>query len=332
MGKVKMIKALCEAFDEELARDGRVCLFGEDVGKFGGVFGTSTKLQAKYGQLRLFDTPLSESAIIGTAVGAAMSGLRPIVEIMYLDFITLAMDPLINQAAKIRYMSGGQMNLPMVVFTQCGAGTSEGAQHSQCLEAWFVHTPGLKVVMPATVCDAKGLMKSSIRDDNPVVFIWHKMLYDLQEEIPDEEYLVPLGQAKIAREGKDITVVATSYMVHKALAAAEELAGTIDVQVIDPRTLVPLDIQTILDCLAKTKRILVVQEASVPCSTGAEIVRQVVENSFDELAAAPRVLGSVGTPIPFTHVLETACIPQKEDIITEIKEMRSDNRVRLSDK
>ena len=214
MPQLKMIRAICEALDEELRRDQRVCLFGQDVGDFGGVFGTSARLQKKHGSLRVFDTPLSEAAILGTAVGAAMSGLRPVAEIMYMDFLTVGIDPLVNQAAKLRYMSGGQLTLPMVVFTQCGAGTSEAAQHSQCLEAWFAHVPGLKVVMPATVYDAKGLLKAAIRDDNPVIYIWHKLLYDLKGEVPEEEYIVPLGEAAIRREGADLTVVATSLMVH----------------------------------------------------------------------------------------------------------------------
>ena len=321
MPKRKMIKALCDAFDEELQRDESVCLFGEDVGLFGGVFGTSSRLQKKYGEKRVFDTPLSESAIIGTAVGAAASGLRPIAEIMYLDFITVAMDPLINQAAKLRYMSGGQLTLPLVVFTQCGAGTSEAAQHSQCLESWFVNVPGLKVVMPSTVYDAKGLLKASIRDDNPVIFIWHKMLYDRQEDLPDDEYVIELGQAEVKRQGADITVVATSLMVHKALAAAETLTGKIDVEVVDPRTLVPLDVDAILTSVRKTGRLLVVHEAPAPCGIGAEIVRQVTENAFDSLTAAPKVVSGASAPMPFTRVLEQACVPQEEGIVAAIEAM-----------
>ena len=307
--------AMCQAFDEELGRDDRVCLFGEDVGAFGGVFGTSGSLQQKYGKRRVFDTPLSEAAIIGTAVGAAMSGLRPVVEIMYVDFITVGMDPLVNQAAKLRYMSGGQLKLPMVLFTQCGSGTSEAAQHSQSLEAWFAHVPGLKVVMPATVRDAKGLLKASIRDDNPVVFIWHKLLYDLEEEVPDGEWLVPLGQAEVRRDGTDLTVVATSLMVHRAMAAAEKLAEEISIELIDPRSIVPLDMDTILASVAKTGRLLVVHEAPVRGGIGGEIVRQVAETAFDRLRCPPVVLGGANLPMPFVQVLENACIPQEEDIV-----------------
>jgi len=327
MAKIKLIRALCEAFDEEMARDERVCLFGEDVGKYGGVFGTSTKLQKKYGRSRVFDTPLSEAAIIGTAVGAAMTGLRPIAEIMYLDFITVGMDPLINQAAKLRCMSGRQLTLPVVIFTQCGAGTSEAAQHSQCLEAWFAHTPGLKVVMPATVYDAKGLMKASIRDNNPVVYIWHKMLYNLQEELPEGECLVPLGQAEIKRHGSDITVVATSLMVHKALAAAKTLEGTVDVEVIDPRTIAPIDMDTITESVRRTHKLLVVHEATAICGIGSEIVRQVTEKVFDDLSTPPKVLGSMHLPVPFAPVLETACVPQEADIVGAIKNMVSQEMV-----
>jgi pyruvate dehydrogenase E1 component beta subunit len=291
------------------------------VGEFGGVFGTSALLQKKHGPRRVFDTPLSEAAIVGTAVGAAMSGLRPIAEIMYLDFITVGIDPLVNQAAKLRFMSGGQLTMPLVIFTQCGAGTSEAAQHSQCLEAWFAHVPGLKVVMPATVYDAKGLMKTAIRDNNPVVYIWHKMLYDLTEEVPHEEWVVPLGKAAVRREGADLTIVATSLMIHRAMAAAQAVAGEIDIEVIDPRTLVPLDIETILASVRKTGRLLVVHEAPAQCGMGAEIVRRVAENAFDRLICAPTVLGGANLPMPFTRVLETACMPQEEDIVAASSKM-----------
>ncbi len=321
MPQLKMIRAICEALDEELRRDQRVCLFGQDVGDFGGVFGTSARLQKKHGSLRVFDTPLSEAAILGTAVGAAMSGLRPVAEIMYMDFLTVGIDPLVNQAAKLRYMSGGQLTLPMVVFTQCGAGTSEAAQHSQCLEAWFAHVPGLKVVMPATVYDAKGLLKAAIRDDNPVIYIWHKLLYDLKGEVPEEEYIVPLGEAAIRREGADLTVVATSLMVHRALAAAKALSDEISIELIDPRTVAPLDIETILASVKKTGRLLVVHEANTRFGIGAEIVRQVAEKAFDRLRCAPVVLGGAAAPTPFARVLENACVPQEQDIIAAARKM-----------
>jgi pyruvate/2-oxoglutarate/acetoin dehydrogenase E1 component len=321
MAMLKMIRAMCEAFDEELARDDRVCLFGQDVGEFGGVFGTSSLLQKKHGARRVFDTPLSEAAIIGTAVGAAMTGLRPVAEIMYVDFITVGIDPLVNQAAKLRYMSGGQVPMPLVIFTQCGAGTSEAAQHSQCLEAWFAHVPGLKVVMPATCADAKGLLKASIRDDNPVVYIWHKLLYDLKEEVPDGELVVPLGKATIRREGTDLTLVATSLMVHRALAAAEALADEFSIELIDLRTIVPWDIETVLNSVKKTGRLLVVHEANTQFGIGAEIVRRVAEEAFDRLRCAPIVHGGAPVPIPFSHVLEDACVPQQQDIMAAARRM-----------
>jgi len=321
MRSLKLIRAMCEAFQEELQRDDRVCLFGEDVGEFGGVFGTSALLQKKFGRRRVWDTPLSEAAIVGTAVGAAMAGLRPVAEIMYLDFLMPAMDPLINQAAKLRFMSGGQFRLPLVIFTQCGAGTSEAAQHSQCLEAWFLHTPGLKVVMPATVYDAKGLLKASIRDDNPVIYIWHKFLYDLKEEVPDDEWIVPLGQAAVHRAGTDLTLVATSLMVHRALEAAEALKDELSIEVIAPRTIAPWDMEPILASVAKTGRLLVVHAANACSGVGAEIVRQVGEQGFDALACPPRVLGGAALPTPFAHVLETACVPQVADIAAAARRM-----------
>lgn len=319
MPQTKMITALREAFDEELQRDPTVCLFGEDVGEHGGVFSTSAMLQKKHGPHRVFDTPLSEAAIIGTAVGAAMSGLRPVAEIMYLDFITVAMDPLVNQAAKLRYMSNGQLKIPMVVFAQCGIGTAEAAQHSQFLEAWFAHIPGLKVVMPSTVRDAKGLLKASIRDDNPVVFIWHRMMYDLVEDVPAGECLVPMGKAAVRREGSDVTVVATSMMVPKALEAAESLTGQVGLEVIDPRTISPLDMETILASVTKTGRLIVAHEANTHFGIGAEIVRRVCEEAFEELKSPPLVIGGANVPIPFSPVLENTCVPQVEDIVAAVE-------------
>ena len=323
MVRLKMVRAMCEAFDEELERDPTVCLFGEDVGEFGGVFSTSARLQKRYGARRVFDTPLSEAAIIGMAVGAAMTGLRPIAEIMYLDFITVGIDPLVNQAAKLRDMSGGQAKLPLVIFTQCGAGTSEAAQHSQCLEAWFAHVPGLKVVMPATVADAKGLLKASIRDDNPVLYIWHKLLYDLKEEVPDGEFVVPLGKAAIRRTGTELTLVATSLMVHRAAAAAEALAGEINIELIDLRSILPWDVETVLTSVQKTGRLLVVHEANTQFGVGAEIVRRVTEEAFPSLRCAPVVHGGVAAPTSFAHVLESASVPQQETIIAAVRRMLS---------
>lgn len=321
MRKLKYIKAISEAIDEELQLDQSVCYFGQDVGEFGGVWGTAPKFQKKYGQKRVFDTPLSESAIIGTAAGAAMTGLRPIAEIMYFDFVTVCMDPLVNQVAKLRYMSGGQLKLPLVVLAQFGSGSAEAAQHSQSLEAWFVHTPGLKVVMPSNVYDVKGLLKSAIRDDNPVVLLWNRRLYDLVEEVPEGEWTVPLGHATIKREGTDVTVVATSYMVYEALAAAESLSGEVSLEVIDPRSIVPLDLETILQSVKKTGRLLVVHEANACCGIGAEIVRCVTEQAFGSLVAPPKVLGQIGIPMPFSPILESATLPNEQKITLSVRKM-----------
>jgi len=321
MREITYTQALSEALSEEMERDETVFLIGEDIGAFGGVFGVTKGFVEKFGERRVRQTPICESAIIGTAVGAAMTGLRPVAEIMYVDFVTVAMDQIANQAAKLRYMSGGQVSMPLVIRTQGGDGTAEAAQHSQSLEVWFVHVPGLKVVMPATPYDAKGLLKAAIRDDNPVMFIEHKLLYSEKQTVPEGEWLVPLGEAEVKREGDDITAVATSLMVHKTLKAAEALSGETSVEVIDPRTLVPLDIEAILKSVEKTGRLLVVHEACTRAGIGAEIVREIVEKAFDYLDAPPKVLGGLNIPMPYTPPLEKAVTPQKEDIIKAVREM-----------
>ncbi|RKY71670.1 MAG: alpha-ketoacid dehydrogenase subunit beta [Candidatus Latescibacterota bacterium] len=304
-----------------MERDEAVFLIGEDIGAFGGVFGITKGFVERFGERRVRQTPICESAMIGTAVGAAMTGLRPVAEIMYVDFVTVAMDQIANQAAKLRYMSGGQVSMPLVIRTQGGDGSAEAAQHSQSLEAWFVHVPGLKVVMPATPYHAKGLLKAAIRDDNPVMFIEHKLLYSEKQTVPEGEWLVPLGEAEVKSEGDDITVVATSLMVHRTLKAAEALSGEISVEVIDPRTLVPLDIEAILKSVEKTGRLLVVHEACTRAGIGAEIVREIVEKAFDYLDAPPKVLGGLNIPMPYTPPLEKAVTPQEEDIIKAVREM-----------
>jgi pyruvate dehydrogenase E1 component beta subunit len=319
--KLTPIKAMNEALDEEMRRDDDVVLFGEDIGAYGGVWALSKGLQKKFGPLRVFDTPLSETAIVGTCAGAAMAGLRPVIEIMYVDFTTCCMDPLVNQAAKIRFMSGGAFQMPMTVIAPYGAGTCEAAQHSQSLEAWFLHTPGLKVVVPSTVYDCKGLLKTAIRDNNPVMVLWHKVLYDLEQEVPTGEWTVPLGQAAVRREGRDVTVVAYGLMMHRALGAAARLEGEISVEVIDPRTLRPFDLDTVLGSLAKTGRLLVVHESPTSCGVGAEIVRQVTERGFGLLKQAPRVLGGRDLPIPFSKPLENAVVPQVDDILRTLRSM-----------
>ena len=315
MREIAYRQAIREAMAEEMVRDERVFLMGEDVGVLGGVYGVSKGMLEQFGPERILDTPLAEAAIAGGGLGAALVGMRPIVEIMTINFMTIAMDQTVNQAAKMRYIFGGKATVPLVIRTQGGGGRNAAAHHSQSLEAWFVHVPGLKVVMPSTAYDVKGLLKTSIRDDNPVMFIEHILLYNTKGPVPEEEYTIPLGQADIKREGTDITVVATSLMVHKALEAAEELAAEgISLEIVDPRTLVPMDTETILSSVRKTGRLLVVHEA---CRTGGiagEIMAVVVENAFDCLRAPPRRVGALDVPIPYSTVLEKAALPDETDI------------------
>jgi pyruvate dehydrogenase E1 component beta subunit len=250
-----------------------------------------------------------------------MTGLRPIVEIMYMDFALVGMDQLVNQACNICYMSGGRVKMPIVFRGQVVTGSREAAQHSRQFESWFVNTPGIKVVMPSTVYDAKGLLKSAIRDDNPVLYLENRMLYTYREEVPEGEWLVPIGEAVVRREGRDLTIVATGTAVHKALKAADTLAGKIEVEVIDPRTLSPLDMDTIMASVSKTGHLLVVQEGPPAASFGAEVVRRCVEEGFSLLRAAPRVLGARHVPVPFSPVLEDACAPQPAGIVAAVEEV-----------
>jgi len=321
MRKIMYRTAITEAMREEMERDGRVFIIGEDVDLFGGVYKLTKGLVEKFGPRRVRGTPISEAAFIGLAAGAAMTGLRPIVEIMYMDFALVGMDPLVNQIPKIPYMSGGQVKIPLVVRGQFGVGTAEAAQHSQHLESWFIHTPGYKVVMPSTAYDAKGLLKSAIRDDNPVLYLENRVLYLRKEDVPEGEWLVPIGVADVKREGSDITVVATSNAVHKSLAAAEQLAGEISVEVVDPRTLDPLDLPTIIRSVKKTGHLLVVQEGVAGACFGAEVIRQVVREGFGDLESAPHVLGARDVPVPFSPILERAYVPQVEDIVAAIRRM-----------
>ncbi len=316
---VTYVRALNEAIAEEMERDEAVFVIGEDVADCGGVFGVTAGMLRRFGRERVRQTPISEAAFTGLAVGAAMAGLRPICEIMYVDFATTCMDQILNQAAKLRYMSGGQVIVPLVIRTQQGGGTCEAAQHSQCLEAIFAHVPGLKVAIPATPYDAKGLLKSAIRDDNPVIFLEHKLLYEEKGEIPREEYLVLFGEADVKREGSDVTVVAWSLMVHRALAAAEALADEISVEVIDPRTLVPLDFAAIAASVRRTGRLVVAQEACLTGGFGSEIVRRVCEQCFDALTAPPVVVGAPEVPMPFSPPLERAVLPGEDEIIAAIR-------------
>lgn len=313
--------AINEAMREEMERDEKVFVIGEDVDIFGGVFKITRGLVEKFGSRRVRGTPISESAFIGLAAGASMTGLRPIVEIMYIDFALVGMDQLINQAASSCYMSGGKVKLPIVIRGQYGSGTREAAQHSRSIEAWFVNTPGIKVLMPSTVYDAKGLLKSAIRDDNPVLYLENRVMYNENDEVPVGEWLVPIGIAAVRRQGTDITVVATGYAVKKSLAAAEALSGKIDVEVIDPRTLDPLDMDTILKSVEKTGALLVAQEGVVKAGFAAELIRRVVEEGFGLLKRPPKALGAWDVPVPFSPVLEDAAIPQSEDITRSIGEV-----------
>jgi acetoin:2,6-dichlorophenolindophenol oxidoreductase subunit beta len=322
MATMTFAQALNSAHKLEMQRDPSIYVAGEDVGVYGGIFGVTGGLLEQFGDKRVRDTPITESAIIGTAVGAAAAGLRPVVELMFVDFIGVALDQLYNQAAKMKYMFGGKAKLPITLRATCGAGMGAAAQHSQCLEAWFMHIPGLKVAMPSTPYDAKGLLISAIRDDNPVVFLEHKMLYGVQGEVPEEAYAIPLGKADIKREGKDITVVATAMMVGRALSAAEKLAGSgISLEVVDPRSLSPLDEETILNSVKKTHRLLIVHEEVKFAGSGAEIAAMAAEKAFDYLDAPIVRVGAPFTPVPFSPVLEQEFIPSEEKIIQAAKQM-----------
>jgi pyruvate/2-oxoglutarate/acetoin dehydrogenase E1 component len=321
--ELSVAEAIREALREEMLRDETVYICGEDVGQFGGCFGVTQGLYEEFGEERVRDTPISETAIVGSAVGAAATGMRPVPEIMFMDFVTVCMDQLVNQAAKMRYMFGGKAIMPITLRLPVGAGISAAAQHSQSLEAWFTHVPGLKVVMPSTPADHKGLLKASIRDDNPVIFVEHKVLYGIKGPVPeDEDYVIPLGKGDIKRQGEDVTVVATSMMVYKALAAAEELAKEgISVEVVDPRTLVPLDKDIILSSVEKTGRLVIVHEAVKTGGFGGEIAAIVAEEGFDYLDAPIKRVAAHDVPIPFNAGQEQFVIPNEQDIIAAVKEI-----------
>ncbi len=313
------IEILRRALDEELARDGAVHLLGEDVAA-GGAFGVTRGLAQKYGAQRVRNTPISEAAITGLATGAALCGLKPVLEVMFIDFATLAMDCLVNQTAKYRYMSGGQLSVPLVVRTQSGAAGGAAAQHSQSLEAWFVHVPGLLVVAPATPAEAYGLLKSCIRLGEPVLFIEHKRLYTMREALVPDAPLPTIGQARIARSGTDLTLIAYSAMVQTALQAAEALARTgVSVEVIDLRTLLPLDMKTIGDSVSKTHRVLIAHEAVRNAGFGAEIAARIGSELFDELDAPVERVGCPFSPIPFAPELELALLPGSADIVRAVQ-------------
>lgn len=323
MRKITYREALREALREEMRRDSSVFLLGEDIGKYwGGAFKVTEGLAEEFGDERVRDTPISESTIIGTAIGAAITGMRPVAEIMFGDLTALAMDQIANQAAKIHYMFGGQAKCPIVIRTPFGAGVNIAAHHSQSLEAWFMHVPGLYVAVPSTPYDAKGLLKTAIRGSNPVMFCEHKLLYPLEGEVPEEDYTVPFGVADVKREGEDVTIVATLYMVHKALSAAEKLEKEgISVEVVDPRTLVPLDKQGIISSVKKTGRIVVVSEDCKTAGVTAEIAAIVAEEALDYLDAPIKRVAEPDTPIPFSPTLEQYVIPDEEAIIKAVKEI-----------
>jgi len=312
MRELTIRDALKEALREEMRRDPRVFVAGVDLSTRGGTFGVTMGLVEEFGPERIRDTPISEAAIVGCGLGAAITGLRPVVEVNQMDWITIAMDQIVNQVAKLRYMLGGRATVPLVIRTAGGAGRGNAAQHSQSLEAWFVHVPGLYVVMPATPYDAKGLLKAAIRNDNPVLFIDHRMSYNLKGPVPEEEYLVPLGVADVKRSGRDVTVVATAMMVHRALAAAEALAPEgIELEVIDPRTLVPFDLATILQSVQKTGKLVVVHEEISRVGVAGDVVAQVVEQAFDALDAPPRRVTCLDVHMPYNRTLEALVIPPR---------------------
>ena len=315
-------EALREAFAEEMRRDSSVYLIGEDVGRWGSLFKAAKGLLEEFGPDQVKDAPISEAAIAGCAVGSAAMGMRPIAEIMYIDFISIAMDQIVNHAAKYRQLSCGTVKVPVVFRTQGGVGVRNSSQHSQSLENWFVNVPGLITVMPSTPYDAKGLLKSAIRDDNPVIFIEHKALYFVKGQVPAEPYLVPFGVADVKREGQDVTIIATSWMVTHALAAAQKLAAEgISCEVVDPRTLWPLDKETIIDSVTKTKHCVVVTEAPAEGGWSAEAATVVTENCFRELAAPVKRVCGMRTGVPYGKDLERAVVPNEEWVIAGVREV-----------
>jgi pyruvate/2-oxoglutarate/acetoin dehydrogenase E1 component len=322
MREITYAQAINEALRGCMLKDERVVLLGEDIGCYGGVFQVTAGLQAEFGPQRVVDTPISEAGFVGASVGAALTGMRPVTEIMFIDFTTCCMDMIINQMAKMHYMFGGRGKVPMVLRTNIGAGRGTAAQHSQSFHAIFMHIPGLLVVAPSTPYDAKGLMVEAIQNDNPVVFVEHKKLYIEKGPVPEEMYSIPFGQAEIKREGKDITIVATHALVQRSLNAAEQVAKQgIEAEIIDPRTLVPLDKETILNSVKKTGRLLVADEGHRTCGAAAEIAAMVAEEAIYYLKAPIKRVTSPDTPVPFSPPLEQAFIPDEKKLIPAIKSL-----------
>ncbi len=320
MPELSYREAVRVALSEAMRRDDDVFVMGEDIAEMGGSMGVTQGMLDEFGADRVRNTPISEMAIVGAGIGAAMQGMRPVVEVMYEDFLTLAMEQIVNQAAKHRSMSGGQVKVPLTIRTQGGAGWSPGAQHAQQLEAWFLHVPGLKVVFPSTPTDVRGLLWSSIYDDNPVLFFEHRTLYGIKEEVPEELEPIPLGRARVHREGEDVTVVATGRLVHEALGAAKEAEEEgVSVEVLDPRTLLPLDEEALVESVKKTNRCVVAHEAVTRMGFGAEVAAVVQEKAFDYLDAPVERVGAKFAPIPFSPVMEDYVVPHADDVLDAIR-------------
>ncbi len=314
--------ALQEALAEEMRNDPSVFVMGEGIAERGGSYKVTVGLLDEFGPKRVLDTPIAEASFTGAGVGAALTGMRPVIEILFVDFAMLIMDQIVNQAAKLPFMTGDQARVPLVLRTQGGTGNGVAAQHSQSLEALFYHIPGLKLVMPSTPYDAKGLLKTAIRDDAPVVFLEHKLLYLTEGEVPEETYTIPFGSAVVRRPGADITLIAWSNMMPRSLEAAAELAEEgISVEVIDPRTLVPLDLETILKSVRKTQRVMIVQEAVRRGGVGSDIASYIQAQAFDYLDAPIEIVAGLNTPIPYNLELEAACVPSKDQIVRTARQM-----------
>jgi len=325
MPEISYLEALRQALWQEMERNERVFIIGEDIGRYGGAFGVTHGMLDAFGPERIRETPISEAGIVATAIGASLVGMRPVAELMFMDFMLLALDQIANQAGKMRFMFGGQTNVPIVIRMPGGSGTGAAAQHSQSLESILMHFPGIKVVNPSTPYDAKGLLLTAMRDPNPVCFIEHKQLYKTKGEVPEGDYTIPFGVADVKREGRDLTVVATNIMVHRALHVADKLAEEgIEIEVIDPRTLLPLDTETIIESVVKTGRLLVIHEA---CQTGGwagEVITAVAESrAFDYMDTPPQRLAGKDVPIPYNRDLERAAVPQLEDVEREMRAILS---------
>ncbi len=322
MAKITLREAITAAMREELTRDENVIIMGCDVALRGNPFGISKGLLKEFGPKRVIDTPISEASFTGLGIGAAISGLRPLVEILYNDWITLPMDQIVNIAAKTSYMFGGQAKVPVVIRSPFGVGGGVAAQHSQNHEAWLAAVPGLKVCVPSTPYDVKGLLKSAIRDDNPVIFFEHKRCYQIKGEVPDEDYTIPFGKASVKREGKDVTIVTYSYMSYVSEEAAKELEKEgISVEIVDLRTILPVDYDTVIESIAKTNRVVVVTEACERGSITGEIIAEICKRGFDLLDAPPLRVGSLNVPVPYNRHLEALCAPNKDTIIAAIRKV-----------